>query len=362
MKKHSLSRRLPWLLVGLLPLLGACKTTEETSPPPRGVVAFAVKAESKGGGNFYSGEVRPRVESALGFRIAGKLIERRVEVGDVVKAGQLLARIDRSDPALAAQAAASQKAAAEAELELARSDAKRFESLRGQNFVSQAALDGKLSALKAAENRTAAARAQADVAGNQANYADLRADGPGIVSAVLAEPGQVLAVGAPVLRVARLGAQEKDVLISVAENRVRELSSRGEVVVNLWANSDKLYRGRVREVSPQADPVTRTFAAKIALLDADDDVRLGMTATVALSGVTANILQVPSPSIVQQNGQPAVWILGEGGSINLRPVTVAAYREDGVIISAGLQPGEKIVAAGGHKLVPGERVRILETR
>jgi membrane fusion protein, multidrug efflux system len=350
------------LLAGLLPFIGACNKNEAAPLPPRGVIAFELKSEGKGGGNVYSGEVRPRVETALGFRIAGKLIERRAELGQEVKAGQLLARLDRTDPALAAQAAGNQRAAAEAELELARADAKRFESLRGQNFVSQAALDGKLTALKAADNRAAAARAQADTAGNQAGYADLVADASGVISAVLAEPGQVLAVGAPVYRIARQGAQEKEVLISVAENQVQDFAKAREVAVSLWADSAKTYRGRVREISPQADPVTRTFAVRIALLDADPAVRLGMTASVTQSGAASNILQVPAPSIVQQNGKPAVWVLGEGGSITLRPVEVAAFREDGVILSGGVKPGEKIVAAGGHKLIPGERVRILETR
>ena len=349
-------------LVVLLSALGACKKEEVTPLAPRGVIAFAVKAESKGGGALYSGDVRPRTESALGFRIGGKLVERRVEVGDVVKPGQVLARLDRTDPALAAQASNNQKAVTEADLVLARADAKRFESLRAQNFVSQSALDGKQAALKAAESRAEAARAQADTAGNQALYADLIADASGVVTTVLAEPGQVLAAGTPVVRIARMGGQDKDVVISVAENRVRELSLQKEVSISLWANGGKTYRGRVREISPQADPVTRTFTAKVALLDADDEVRLGMTATVIVSGVADNILQVPSSSIVQQDGKPAVWVLAADGALNLRPVTVAAFREDGTILSAGVSPGEKIVAAGGHKLMPGERVRILETR
>lgn len=362
--KLSLFRAFPYalLLVGALPLLAACKKTEETPPPPRGVIAFEIKAESRGGGAFYSGEVRPRVESVLAFRIAGKLVERRVELGEVVKAGQLLARLDRTDPTLVAQAAGNQQAAAEAELALARADAERFASLRTQNFVSQAALDGKQTALKAAENRAAAARAQADTASNQAAYADLVADAAGVVSAVLAEPGQVLAVGAPVLRLARLGGDDKDVIISVAENRVRDLKLNREVTISLWANGEKTYRGRVREISPQADPVTRTFSARIGLLDADDEVRLGMTATVVLSGVANNILQVPAPSIVNKDQKSAVWVIGDGGAIELRPVTVAAFREDGAILSGGVRPGEKIVAAGGYKLLPGEKVRILETR
>jgi len=350
------------LVAGAVLILMACAREEAATPPPRGVIAFEIRAESKGGGLLYSGEVRPRVESVIGFRIAGKMVERKVSVGDTVRAGQLLARLDRTDPALAAQAAGNQKAAAEAEFELARADLKRFESLRAQNFVSQAALDARVSALKSAENRLAAAQAQASAAGNQANYADLFADAEGVVSAVLAEPGQVLSAGSPVLRIARLGQQEKDVVISVPENGMRDIRTGMEVSVSLWADDARHYRGRVREISPQADPVTRTFAAKVALLDADEDVRLGMTATVALSGLAQNILQVPSPAIVQQDGKPAVWVLAADGTASLRPVAVAAYREDGVILSGGVKPGEKIVAAGGHKLLPGERLRILETR
>lgn len=350
------------LLMATISSLVACSREEVRSPPPRGVIAFEVKAENKGGGLFYSGEVRPRVESQIGFRISGKMIERRVNLGDTVRPGQVLARLDRTDPTLAAQAAGNQMAAAEAEYELARAELKRFESLREQNFVSQAALDSRNTAFKSAENRLAAARAQANAAVNQASYADLLADVEGVVSAVLAEPGQVLTAGAPVLKIARSGTNEKEVVISVPENGMREIRTGMTVSVSLWADDAKHYRGQVREISPQADPVTRTFAAKVALQDADENVRLGMTATVALSGIAQNILQVPSPSIVQQDGKPAVWVLAADGATSLRPVVVAAYREDGVILSGGVKPGEKIVAAGGQKLLPGERVRILETR
>lgn len=354
--------RLAVIVVGVAGLIAGCNKSEPTPLAPRGVVAYQVRAETTGGSMVYSGEVRPRVETSLGFRIAGKMVERRVAVGDRVQAGQLLARLDPTDPVLAAQAAGSQQAAAEAELELARADALRFASLRERNYVSQAALDARQASVKAADNRAAAARAQATSAGNLATYADLVADVAGVVSAVLAEPGQVLAVGAPVIRIARLGGRETDVLISVAENRVRDVSSYRDVSVALWANREKRYRGRVREISPQADPVTRTFAVKIAVLDADDEVRLGMTATVTFGGAVGKTLVVPAPSIVQHEGKPAVWVLGEGGTLTLRPVGVAAYREDGVSIMDGLQAGERIVAAGGHKLLPGERVRVLETR
>jgi RND family efflux transporter MFP subunit len=354
------------LVLCLLPaLLAACKEERGTAPPPRAVIAYEIRMETLDGGLFHSGEVRPRVESALGFRIAGKLVERKLEVGDIVRPGQVIARLDRSDPSLAAQAAKSTLAAAEADLELARLEAKRFDSLRAQNFVSQAALDAKVAALTSAENRAQAARAQADTAGNQAQYADLVADFPGVVSAVVAEPGQVLAAGSPVVRVAKTGPREREVLIALAESRVADLPRNREVRVSMWADPGKTYRGIVREIAPQADPVTRTYAARVAILDADDAVRLGMTATVTVAGSASGILRVPSGAIVQTDGQPAVWVLsgtGEVKDIEARKVAVAAFREDGAFLSGGLRPGERIVAAGAHRLQPGEKVRIAESR
>jgi RND family efflux transporter MFP subunit len=274
----------------------------------------------------------------------------------------LLARLDGADPALAAKAAENQQAAAAADFELAKADASRFEALRAQGFVSQAALDARLAARQAAENRLAAATAQADVASNQRGYAELVADAPGVVSAVLAEPGQVLAAGAPAIRLARQGGQDKDALISVAENQVALFRIGRDVRIRLWANGERLFHGRVREVAPQADPVTRTFAVRIGFVDADAEVRLGMTATVQLGMEAEGVIELPSPSIVQQDGKPAVWVIGDGGALSLRPVVVAAFREDGVIVSGGVKAGEKIVAAGGQKIMPGERVRVLEIR
>jgi membrane fusion protein, multidrug efflux system len=354
----DLSRLLPALLLPLV--LASCTKPAALPPPTRAVVAYEVKSSAVGGGASYAGEIRPRVESALAFRIGGKLVERRVDVGASVKVGQVLARLDPSDPDLAAQAARSQQAAAQADAELARAEAARFRSLRAQNFVSQSALDAKLAVLKAAESRLAAAQAQADVAGHQTQYSELVADAAGTVAGVLAEVGQVVAAGQPVLRVAR--PSEKEVAIAVAENRVGELNAARHIGVTLWADAERKYRGRLREISPQADPVTRTYAARIALVDADDNVRLGMTATVTLATTAPNALLVPASSMVQLDGRPAVWVLGDGGVIAKRPVVIAAWREDGALVRSGLRAGEKIVAAGGQKLMPGEKVRVLESR
>lgn len=362
MKANPNAIKVAGLLPALLLPLALASCTKPASPPPpvRAVLAHEVKSSAVGGGASYPGEIRPRIESALGFRISGKLVDRRVDVGASVKAGQVLARLDPSDPDLAAQAARSQQAAALADAELARAEAARYKSLRAQNFVSQSALDARLAVLKAAESRLAAAQAQADVASHQTQYTELVADTAGTVSGVLAEVGQVVAAGQPVLRVAR--PSEKEVAIAVAENRVAELSAARGISVTLWADAERKYRGRLREISPQADPVTRTYAARIALIDADENVRLGMTATVTLAATAPNALLVPASSIVQVDGQPAVWVLGDAGAITKRPIVVAAWREDGALVRSGLRAGERIVAAGGQKLMPGEKVRILETR
>lgn len=341
-----------------LMLLTACG--EKAPPPatqPHRVLVHTVVQGAGFNQAEYSGEVKPRHETALAFRVGGKLIERRVELGDRVAAGQVLARLDPADLAQSQKSVEAQLASAEADRAFARAEAERYRGLKAQQFVSQAALDAKETALKAAEEKVRAAVAQKTLAVNQSGYAALSSDASGVVSAVLAEAGQVMAAGQPVVKVAR--TDEKEVLVAISENRVTELAKAGEVAVTLWAAPDKRYRGRVREIAPQADPVTRTYAARVAILDADAEVRLGQTARVTLSksAATASTL-IPLGSVFQQGKQPAVWLIGDDGRVHLRPVRVAAWREDGVAVSGGLAAGERIVAAGAHKLVEGEAVRV----
>lgn len=345
----------------LVPLAACGDKPKPPVPSPRVVLAYQVRVGGGAAQAEYSGEVKPRHEAALGFRVAGKLIERRVEVGDSVAAGQVLARLDPADLAQSLKGAQAQLAAAEAERTFARAELERYRGLRAQQFVSQAALDGKETALKSAEEKFRAAAAQRAIAANQAAYAALVSDSAGVVSAVLAEPGQVLAAGQPVIKVARSG--EKEVAIALPENRVAAATHARAVEISLWAAPDKRYRGRVREVAPQADPVTRTFAVRVSLLDADDDVRLGMTARVSLAdaGGSAPML-IPAGSVFQQGKQAAVWVIATDGRVHLRPVQVSAWREDGAAIQGGLAEGERIVAAGAYKLVEGEKVQVADTR
>lgn len=345
--------------VTLFFLAGCGEQAAAPAAQPRSVLAHVVQAGNAGAGAEYSGEVRARHELSLGFRVGGKVTARLVDVGDQVVAGQVLARLDAADLALSSSGAEANLAAAAAERAYAQAEAGRYRELREQQFVSAAALDAKESALKAAEERHRALAAQAGLASNQRGYAELRADAAGVVAAVLAEAGQVVAAAQPVLKLARRG--EKEVLVAVPENRVAELAKAGEVTVTLWAAPERRYRGRVREVAPQADPVTRTYAARVSILDADAEVRLGQTARVLLhrtSGEARTL--IPLGGVFQQGDQPAVWLIGGDGKVHLRPIEVATWREDGVAVKAGLADGERIVAAGAHKLTEGEVVRVVE--
>lgn len=324
----------------------AAAACSEPPPPPAvvPVVKTLIVAEAEANGAAsYSGEVRARHETTLGFRVGGKLVERKVDVGSVVRPGQVLARLDPADLAL-------QSAQAEAQRALADADARRFRDLWERKFVSRSALDAKETALTAAD-------AQAKLAKNQAAYAELKADRAGAVAQVLAEPGQVVAAGQGVFRLAVAG--ETEVAIAVPESRLAEVKPGQAAEVSLWSDARPL-QGRVREISPVADPATRTYAVRVSLPQASPPPALGMTATVRLVQPHSSVPTVPLAAIFQQGNQPAVWVIGTDDAVALRPVQVGAYGDGGATIVAGVAAGERIVAAGVHKLSAGQKVRPLK--
>lgn len=330
------------------PLLGILVLAACSDPPPPPVALPVVKILVAGEATVasrtsYSGEVRARRETTLAFRVGGKLVERLADVGAVVKPGQPLARLDPADLSLQAGQAEAQRALADA-------DARRYRDLRDRNFVSQSALDARETTLQSAA-------AQAALARNQAAYAVLKADKAGVIAQVLAEPGQVVAAGQTVFRLAEAG--ETEIAISVPETQLAGLKPGAEAEVLLWSGQQAL-RGRLRELSPVADPATRTYPARISLLESTPGLALGMTATVRFRQTAPDALTIPLAAIFQQEQQPAVWVVGAGETLALRPIAVAGYTDAGATVAAGLASGERIVAAGVHKLVAGQKVRLAQ--
>ncbi|HET9338571.1 MAG TPA: efflux RND transporter periplasmic adaptor subunit [Casimicrobiaceae bacterium] len=349
------------LLVALVTLAG-CAKPEAPAEAVRPVKLARVALGQAGAATVFAGEVKPRHESELGFRIGGKLVARLVDVGAHVKKGTPLARLDPSDVALQAQASKAAVAAAQTEFEFAKAEFDRYDNLYRLKFVSASALDQKRNVMNANAAKLEQARAQLSVASNQAAYATLVADQDGVVTAVSAEVGQVVTAGQPVVRVAR--EEEREVAIAVPENRLDELKGAGRLAVVLWANQDKLYPAKVREIAPAVDAATRTFAVRVSILAPDAAVQWGMTANVVLQGGTepATAL-VPSSAIYHaEDGKPAVWIYDPATrKVSLREVTLDAFREDGALVGAGLADGEWIVAAGVHKLRAGQTVKPWES-
>lgn len=339
--------------------LAGCAEKAPPAPAPRAVVAQIVGAAPATAAHVYSGEVRARYENDLAFRVGGKVVARHVEVGAAVKKGEVLARLDPQDAQLNVDAARSALAGAEADHALAKAEVERYRDLFARRFVSQAVLDARETAFNTTRARLEQARAQAMVAANQSSYTALVAEADGVVTAVALEPGQVVAGGQPVLRFAR--PTEKEVLISVPETRLEALKRAPSVLVAVPATGERPIPGRVREVAPNADPATRTFAVRIAIPAAGPAVQLGMTATVALGDRGEDeALRVPLAAVTEAGGQAVVWVVDPATTtVHPRAVAIAAYREDGATVSAGLRPGEIVVSAGAHKLRPGEPVRVL---
>ena len=345
-------------LIAAVLLLAACSRPAPTEEPIRAVKVVTVGLAHMDSGAEFAGEVRARVESRLGFRVGGKVVRRQVELGQRVKAGQVLAQLDPLDYQLAAQAARAQVAAAVSSHELAASDFKRYQDLRERNFISAAELERREASLKAAQAQLAQARAQSSGQGNQASYTTLVADVAGVVTAVEAEPGQVVAAGAPVVRVAQDGP--RDVVFAVPEDRVALIKTGAAVVVRGWSGAAS-FDGVVREVAASADPVTRTFGVKVAL-GAQDTLALGSTVTVLLPGLdrgAAPVIKLPTSALRQDGKSQAVWVLDKPGmTVRLQPVQIATVDGNEVVLAGGLKPGMQVVVAGVHVLSPGQKVTI----
>ncbi|MEO8418244.1 MAG: efflux RND transporter periplasmic adaptor subunit [Methylophilaceae bacterium] len=345
-------------------LLAACEHPALPPAPPRAALTMIVGAADHATPTALVGEIRPRYEAAQSFRIAGKIIERRVEIGTPVKKGQILARLDPADTGLSAQSAQAQVRAAEADYALAQAEFERQKQLYARQFISHSALDTHEAQLKSAAAHLQQIRAQAAVAANQSRYTALIAERDGVVTEIRAEPGQVVEASEVVARVAVPG--EMEVVIAVPESRMTGVIAGAPAQIRLWVAREKAYSGRIREVAPIADTTTRTFQVRVSVLHADAAVRLGMTAGVKLASLEDKFLLLPSAAVTQINGQSVVWVVDPKTSsanthrVQPRVVQTGAFREDGVLVLSGLAAGERIVVAGVHTLLAGQVVRPID--
>lgn len=362
---------LPAASVAAIALLAACSKPAPLPEPVRAVKIHVVGVSGLTAAYEYSGEVRARVESRLGFRVAGKITKRQAEVGQRVKAGQILAQLDPQDYKLAADGARAGLASAVINRDLAAADYKRFQSLKEQNFISGAELERREAVLNAAQAQVSQAQAQLSNVGNQVGYANLVSDVSGIVTAVDAEVGQVVSAGSPVVRIAQDGP--RDVVFSVPEDKIASVALGTLVKARRWSDDGGELTGKIRELAASADPLTRTYQAKMSL-DASANLPLGATVYVFPSSVLAGasggasagagVTKLPTSALMQNaQGASTVWLLDKA-AMTVNPVIVQVATADGneAVIASGVKPGDAIVSAGIHVLSPGLKVTIFNEK
>jgi RND family efflux transporter MFP subunit len=354
----SLRLLLPSLALTLA--LAACqdRTAQEVPKPERPVLVQVARFEPRAPERTFVATIRPRVESDLGFRVAGKVARRLVNVGDVVRAGAPLAVLDETDLRLQLEQAEAESRAASAALAQAEAELKRITTLRSDGWSTASAHDRQKAAAEEARGRVARAERALALAANALSYATLAADADGVVTTVQIEPGQVVAAGQAAIRLAR--QVEKEALVAVPEAQIAQVRA-GAAKLSLWSNPDKTYEARLREFSPSADPATRTYLARFALPEAGPEVQLGMTATLAVGQTGGGtVARLPLSALYNQGSGPALWVIDVDGRPALRPVQVAAYEARDVLVASGIKEGDRIVTLGVQKLDAAQRVRVVQ--
>ena len=340
-------------------LLAGCGSKESVKEKAPVVRTQVVRMDGTGQPVSYSGEVRGRYESQLAFQVSGKIVRRTVDLGSTVNPGDTLMEIDPKDISQSVAVSSAQVYSAESQLKLAESNLRRYRQLYEQQAVSRAQYEQYQSAYDAALATARQASAQHAQSSNQLGYSVLQADGAGVISAVNAEVGQVVSAGQSVVTLVRDG--EREVEIDVPENRGGELRKAGQISVSFWALPGVAVAGKVREVAPMADKVSRTYKVRVSLPDCPPEVKLGMTATVTVAAPVpgpekGKAAYIPLSAVYQTGDNPGVWVV-DNGAVALRKVKLGAFGVGKVEVTEGLREGEMIVTAGVHKLREGQKVR-----
>jgi RND family efflux transporter MFP subunit len=351
----------PFAALTALLFLAACEAN--TAPAPtseRPVQIQRVSFASRERAHEFVGVVRARYETDLGFRVAGKVVSRLVNIGDRIRAGDIVAQVDPEDFRLQVESSEAELAAATSSLAQTEADLERYATLRARGYAAVAEYERKKAARDEADGRLNRARRARDIARNQLAYTDLRADADGVITATPVEPGQVVAIGQPVARLAQRG--EKEAVVALPETWLGE-AQRSRASVSLWSDPNRRFAAQLRELSPQADPATRTYAARFTIADADEAVALGMTATVRLTRATdAEVARLPLSAVLNRGSGPAVYVVDDDGALTLKPVTLSSFNEDAAFVASGLSDGDKVVTLGVQTLTAGLRVRTIEVR
>jgi RND family efflux transporter MFP subunit len=347
---------LAFLAIGLA---GCNDKVAEKAAPPRPVLVATVHYQAESPERSFVGTVKPRIETDMGFRVPGKVARRAVEVGQTVDLGQPLATLDEVDLKLQAEQAAAELSAATGVLAQAAAAETRAKDLRLKGWTTDAQLDQAKAAADEARARLNRAERSVDLTKNSLSYATLLADTRGVVTATLIEPGQVVAAGQTAIRVARFA--EKEAVVAIPETLVGR-AKEGTASVTLWSEPDKKYAAKLREIAPAADPATRTYLAKFSLPGADDNVSLGMTATLTLSDpATQPVARLPLSALFNEGGKPSFYVVDDKGEVTLKPAVVKAYESNDVVISGGIDEGAKVVALGVQKLDAKQKVRMVSS-
>jgi RND family efflux transporter MFP subunit len=357
----SYSRLLAGASLALLAVvLAGCNEKVADKPAPsRPVLVATTHYEAETPERSFVGTIKPRIEADMGFRVPGKVAKRLVEVGQTVEIGQPLATLDEVDLKLQAEQAVAEFTAATGVVAQAVAAETRAKELRGKGWTTDAQLDSARAAADEARARLNRAERSVDLTKNSLSYATLAADARGVVTATLIEPGQVVAAGQASIRVARFA--EKEAVVAIPETLV-DRAKTGTASVSLWSEPNRKYAAKLREISPSADPATRTYLAKFSLPEAGDNVELGMTATLTLCDQkSARVARLPLSALYNAGNKPSLYVVDDAGAIALKPVAVKSYESSDVVITGGVDEGAKVVALGVQKLDPAQKVRVVSS-
>ena len=347
------------LAFSAIALAGCNDSVAQKAEPMRPVLVATAHYEAESPERSFVGTIRPRIEADMGFRVPGKVARRLVEVGESVDVGQPLATLDEVDLKLQAEQADAELHAATGVLAQAAAAETRAKDLRVKGWTTDAQLDQAKAAADEARARLNRAERSVDLTKNSLSYATLVADSRGVVTATLVEPGQVVAAGQTAIRVARFG--EKEAVVAIPETLLGR-AKEGTASVTLWSEPNKKYAAKLREIAPTADPATRTYLAKFSLPGADDRVSLGMTATLTLADpATQRVARLPLSALFNEGGGPSFYVVDDKGDVTLKPVSIKGYESNDVVVTGGVNEGDKVVALGVQKLDPTQKVRVVSS-